>query len=330
MLQIYKYSHPNPWINRVAVIVQPIVEIAQEFLCLTRATFNIFTWQDPVLSFWIAFLAPIFILIMHFAPYRAIFGVMGVFMVGPQNWIFRLIRERTPGYKPPDFDKIVKRKKPKKELKQEEMPYFSSEAPGNRLLFFKRIDPTLVKQVVVPYSQLKYNRFYDWPPEPEYARVYASPPPRNDARDADYDSESHYSDSSTNSYWYDPTTNRREKKKKKKGMKKIAQHARMGVKAGAGVVVGGAGVVVGASVGTVKGVTRLSTNTVKGATKVTTGTVKGAAKITSKTVKGATRVSAGAVAGAARATKGAVKGTVKKTGLFGMRRRKKKDEHDYY
>jgi hypothetical protein len=158
MLGINKYSHGNPWINRVAVIVQPIVEIVQEWLCLVRALFNIFTWQDPILSFWFAFLGPIVVLILHFAPWRIFLAIIGVCMVGPQNWLMRMLRERRADYEPPDFDKIIKKKKVEKEAKYEEVPYFSSESPGNRLLFFKNVDPMQVKKIVVPYGQLKYQR----------------------------------------------------------------------------------------------------------------------------------------------------------------------------
>jgi hypothetical protein len=38
------------------------------------------------------------------------------------------------------------------------------------------VNPREVHHVVVPYSQLKYQRMYDWPPEPKYARVQVPPP----------------------------------------------------------------------------------------------------------------------------------------------------------
>jgi hypothetical protein len=60
-----KYSHGNPWVAKVAVIVQPIVEIALEWLCLFRALFNVFTWRDPILSFWISTVGP-FVVIVSF------------------------------------------------------------------------------------------------------------------------------------------------------------------------------------------------------------------------------------------------------------------------
>jgi hypothetical protein len=41
-----------------------------------------------------------------------------------------------------------------------------------------QIDPREVHHVVIPYSQLASatNRFYDWPPEPEFSHVKYSPP----------------------------------------------------------------------------------------------------------------------------------------------------------
>jgi len=38
------------------------------------------------------------------------------------------------------------------------------------------VNPKEVHHVVVPYSKLKYQRMYDWPPEPKYARVKIPPP----------------------------------------------------------------------------------------------------------------------------------------------------------
>jgi hypothetical protein len=32
------------------------------------------------------------------------------------------------------------------------------------------VDPRTLHQVIVPYSQLLSQRFYDWPPEPQYAK----------------------------------------------------------------------------------------------------------------------------------------------------------------
>jgi hypothetical protein len=302
ILYINKYSHANPWINRVAIIVQPIVEIAQAGLLLVRATFNVFTWQDPFLSFWISIIGPVVAFVLYIAPYRLILGALGLYLFGPQNYAIRLYRESRPGYQPPDFDRIVKTKRPEKEENFDDALFFSSEAPGNQQIRFKNVDPKQVKQLVVPNNMLKYSRFYDWPPEPEYCRVYASPPPRNlgasrgglmysvsaDEDDSDYDTNT------GESYFYDASNPiPKKKKKKKKGMKKIVHQVKKGT-----------GKTINATMGVGESVYAITTDTAG-------NLVKGSATITSKAVKGT--------------AKKAVQGT---TGLFGLRRRKRGSEYD--
>ena len=270
ILGINKYSHGNPWINRVGVIVQPIVEIAQGWLFLFRALFNLFTWQDPILSFWVAVVGPALVLVLHYAPWRMVFFFAGFYCVGPQNYVIRKLRESRSDYEPPDFDKIVKKKKVAKDS-HEEFQFFSSEAPGNQNIMYTGVEPKQVKRIVVPYSQLKYNRFYDWPPEPQYARVYASPPPRNSV---EYNSDDEYA-TDGESYVYDATQTRHHKKKKKKGLKKIASK----VKKGTGTVVVAGGELVGRTGGVVGGVAL-------GAAHVTKSAVKGTANLTKDVTKG--------------------------------------------
>jgi hypothetical protein len=180
LLSIDKYSHGNPWVNKVGVILQPIVEIALEWLCLFRALFNIFTWRDPILSFWISIIGPILVVVLHFFPWRWVMGIVGILVMGPQNWLLRVMREREEGFEPYDVDKIVKKKRVKKETEPEELPLFSMYAPDNRPVNNSQIDSSNVRKIVVPYSPLMYQRFYDWPPENEYARVRATDPPTSD------------------------------------------------------------------------------------------------------------------------------------------------------
>ena len=186
LLGVDKYSHGNPWIAKLGLVVQPIIEIALEWLCLFRALFNIFTWQDPMLSFWFSIALPVIAVALHLFPWRIVLGAVGLVMFGPQNWILRLLRERRPDYEPPDFDKITKTKKTKTPASSDddnvdEARLFSSFVPDNRQLCNTDLDASNVREIVVPYSPLMYQRFYDWPPENEYARVVAEgPPPRVD------------------------------------------------------------------------------------------------------------------------------------------------------
>jgi len=181
VLLINHHSHWNPWMNRIAIVMQPLLEMSQTVLFFFRALFNLFTWQDPVLCFWLCVVGPPLALVLYLCPYRWLFGFLGIYWIGPQNYVIRIYRESKESYEPPNFDMIVKTKKLEKEESTfDEMRFFSSEAPGNQQIRFRNIDPRQVKQIVVPSNVLMYGRrFYTWPPEPKYARVYASEAPAN-------------------------------------------------------------------------------------------------------------------------------------------------------
>ncbi|KAG7340919.1 glutamine amidotransferases class-II [Nitzschia inconspicua] len=306
ILAINKYSNANAWINRVAVVIQPIIEMAQAPLFLFRALFNILTWQDPMLSFWVTFLCPGAALVLYLMPYRFVFGVLGLYLVGPQNYVIRLYNESRPGYQPPDFDTIVKKKKPEKEENYHELQFFSSEAPGNQVIRFKNVDPAQVRQIVVPTNVLKYSRFYDWPPEPEYARAYASAPPRSQhvgrGPSAHSDDDSDVSGFENDAYYYDAATPRPKKKKKKKkqGLKKVAHTLKKGTQAGFDATLHATGAIY-----TTTGIQ----NVVDVAARTSTGAIKGTAKLSKK----------------------AVKGTAKNTtGLFRRKKKNNYDDDEYY
>jgi hypothetical protein len=165
----------------VAVVVQPLAEIVHLFLGMFRAVYNIFTWQDPFFTFWVIILGSILVVILHCFPWRITLGVIGVCFVGPQNWILRIFRERKNGCQPDNFDIIIKKKKEKKhEFEDEDRFFFSSLAPDNCPVRDEQLDKSDFKEVAVPHTQLNYQRFYDWPPEPSYARVWKCGPPKND------------------------------------------------------------------------------------------------------------------------------------------------------
>lgn len=153
---------------------RPIIEIALGWLCLFRALFNVFTWQDPILSFWLSVLAPVVIAVLHIFPWRVALGVAGVVLFGPQNWMWRLYQEYK-GVVPPDLDTIIrKKKKSKRNLNPDDEPLFTHLTIRNESFDSSQLDRSQVRKIAVPYSPLLYShRFYDWPPEPEYARVVA-------------------------------------------------------------------------------------------------------------------------------------------------------------
>lgn len=300
-LLINQFSHWNPWMNRIAVIMQPLLEMAQTFIFFFRALFNLLTWQDPVLCFWLCFTGPPLAVILYVCPYRIVFLFLGIYLVGPQNFLIRIYRESKDGYEPPNFDMVVKTKKIEKKKKDElrQLQFFSSEAPGNQQIRFRNIDPTQVKQIVVPSNVMLYrNRFYDWPPEPKYCRVYASEAPSNLLVPGYAEDKNGYGYDSDSTYVFDQAARRREEEERRKVMlkKKRARKKGVGRKFTDGIVNAtqmGIGVVE-----TAGGAVLHGTEQVLGVTAdVTVGAVKGTANLTKTVVKGTRRGTISAVKG---------------------------------
>jgi hypothetical protein len=84
LLQVGPYSSSNPIISRVALYMEPIIEGSRAFLCVFRAGFNIYTWRDPVLSFWFFLFGLALVVILFILPWRLVLGVVGLLVVGPQ------------------------------------------------------------------------------------------------------------------------------------------------------------------------------------------------------------------------------------------------------
>uniref|UniRef100_A0A7S3PCB1 C2 domain-containing protein n=1 Tax=Amphora coffeiformis TaxID=265554 RepID=A0A7S3PCB1_9STRA len=173
LLQVDQYSNNNPFVARLGLYVEPIVESALSFLSMFRALFNAVTWQDPMLTFWLSIFLSVLALVLFIFPWRIFLFFVGGFLVGPQNYVIRRLRES--GHLPPR--KVFTRVHSKKEVEQGPITYGHVGLHG--ILGPKprpEVDPKEVQHVVVPYSPLMYQRFYDWPPEPQYAQVKAESP----------------------------------------------------------------------------------------------------------------------------------------------------------
>lgn len=181
MLQLLRYSHSNVIISKIAAILSPMIDIAQMFLSVFRFAFNLMTWRDPFLTFWFVLFGTALVIFLHLFPWRLFFGVAGIVLVGPQNWVQRILKEKKEGKEVFDDDKEVKkRRRDKSYAYSDGAPYFSSFAPDNRVVRESQFDTSTYMEVAVPTTPISFRRFYDWPPEPEYARVTRSAPPAND------------------------------------------------------------------------------------------------------------------------------------------------------
>lgn len=164
-------SCANPWVSKVGVLLQPLLEIAIAMLSFFRSMHNLFTWQDPVLSLWFSLFGVGLVILLHIFPWRlAAFGA-GIALVGPQNWAIRLIRERR-GIPEDDLDtaKVIARSTP---YIQESGPPFTYKKQQSNGSFLNAQAENKYRHVVVPSSQLMFNhRFFDWPPDPQYCQVH--------------------------------------------------------------------------------------------------------------------------------------------------------------
>lgn len=187
LMRVGPYSHPNPFVARVGLYVEPIVGSSYSFLCFFRAAFNVLTWRDPMLTFWLSFFCGLAAIILFVFPWRIFLFFLGILLVGPQNWAIRILREK--GYLPP-LPKPGDNKRQDEKSDDVLWPYgLPSDQPiftpsdrqtGKPNVSSAPADPREVHHVVVPYSRLMYQRFYDWPPEPQYAQV--KPDEFDDAR----------------------------------------------------------------------------------------------------------------------------------------------------
>lgn len=161
-------SSANPVLSTVAPIIQPLLDIALMCLSIFRALYNVFTWRDPILSFWVSLISPVFVLVLHCFPWRLAFGIAGLALVGPQNWALRLWRERRGVTMSMNMDatKRIKRRTSIEYNIRTRGPVFSLKKKQPRDTTKK------TRNIVVPCSPfLFHHRFYDWPPDPAHASV---------------------------------------------------------------------------------------------------------------------------------------------------------------
>lgn len=203
------HAHSNPVTAQKAAYLQPIIEIMKIGLCATRAVFNVFMWKDPYMSFWASLACLLSIGVLVVFPWRLFLFAVGVAAVGPQNWMIRIIKSRAKEGKegesligsaiPDNCDdrgkknrsKVFKRWKKTTEKHVTSEPMLSED--GSCCFIFRshlsngrdgpqagwKSDPSKILQVVIPYSPLLYNRFYDWPPERAYSTVTMDSSPEN-------------------------------------------------------------------------------------------------------------------------------------------------------
>lgn len=193
LLGVGQFSQWNPIVSKVTSQFIPITRIFGVVLSLYRSIYNIVTWRDPFLTFWISIAGTAFMAALLVFPWRLAFFVCGLVFLGPQNWIYRIFRERfldtTKNKKPGRIVRAVReilkdnegntnlwsksnRKKTKSSTSNVSQPLFRCHAPVSNPLI-EQTSNVGAQHVVVPYSAVYFNRFYDWPPDPDHTRVFS-------------------------------------------------------------------------------------------------------------------------------------------------------------
>jgi hypothetical protein len=84
LLGLGQYSNGNVIVSKISPYVEPIIGGANSFICLFRCLFNMFTWRDPFLSFWVTVITMIVAGILFVFPWRIVLFLAGLVLVGPQ------------------------------------------------------------------------------------------------------------------------------------------------------------------------------------------------------------------------------------------------------
>lgn len=190
----------NPIVSKFNVQVEPMVGVFEVALCTYRSLYNIFTWRDPFLSFWVSICCTAAIAVLLLFPRRAIFFVVGMVGLGPQNLLIRLVREfllarrrrqllqpQRPGRFMRALRELLrstdsngsKEQTKKKSPKKAPVPFspqpifFCNSSSASRANTEQNIG---AQHICVPYSPLYCHRFYDWPTDPKFARILKETP----------------------------------------------------------------------------------------------------------------------------------------------------------
>jgi len=169
LLNVGQYSHSNPVVARVGQYVEPIVGASHSFLCAFRALFNVMTWRDPFLTFWVSLFGFALVIILFIFPWRLFLFFFGLWFVGPQNYAIRIMRKR--GILPPKKIPELEAGAEDMEVSADQVVFQGHISQDEKKKAHKPVDPREVQYAVVPYSPLMSQRFYDWPPERDYAQV---------------------------------------------------------------------------------------------------------------------------------------------------------------
>lgn len=159
----------NPIRRRMNPLLGIVMKCFEIQLFVIRATFNVFTWKDPMLSFWFSVLVLCLVISLILFPWRLFFFVVGLLCFGPQNYFLLHLNgakclslfKPTPAKRNSDRDSLMS---------------VAADVSKSPLLFRNNAhmkSDGKRREVIVPGGDCVFrgNRFYDWPPDPATTSV---------------------------------------------------------------------------------------------------------------------------------------------------------------
>jgi hypothetical protein len=192
-------SKSNPIAKKLNPMLATVVKIFEIFLSTFRASFNVFMWKDPTLSFCFMVIIICLMIVVAIFPWKQFFYLVGVVVLGPQNKLLAKSnkdKQETQGQdesfvkklKKSTFVGLLSSPSPGGQRQGGKLPSKNGGESGsakgpkaNRHVgqsdlsnspLLHRNNSQLKpdgknRQVIVPSMPFRHHRFYDWPPDPE-------------------------------------------------------------------------------------------------------------------------------------------------------------------
>lgn len=177
----------NPLAALTQTFLEPVMKAIEVYLYTIRSGFNVFTWKDPILSFWVLVFMILMCVVLIVFPWRLFFFLIGFIGFGPQNILLRYLSEKRSNKNPSTKGTMITNSsvEEKNEVKaQKGNVEEENEASRNASSLFsgpsspkegRRSDHGKLYEVIVPCNRLDTERFYHNPyPLPQVDTIAAT------------------------------------------------------------------------------------------------------------------------------------------------------------
>lgn len=118
----YRLKNPNPIVRITSSFLGPLMRIIRIVIYTVRISFNLCTWRDPYLTFWVFSFLCILAIVLLIFPWRSFFFFSSIVLLGPQNIAVRKYLERRVKRREQEEKEEKEREALKAQLKIDEQP----------------------------------------------------------------------------------------------------------------------------------------------------------------------------------------------------------------